>query len=250
MKAPVLEIAGVGKSFGSLTVVDDVSLSVMPGARHLLLGPNGAGKTTLFNLIAGDLPVSRGMIRLFGRDMTRAGSGARARAGVGRTFQIPTLLDSESLLHNVRIALLGKWGKRWDAWRRFDSDDDATQAAHEALTMVGLGTSASKTVNACSYGEKRRLELAISLSQRPSLLLLDEPLAGLSGIERRQVSEVLDAIPQDVAIVLIEHDMDIALSYAREITLLHRGRLVCTGTKQEVIDNPLTHEVYLGDGSF
>ncbi len=241
-----LEVDGLCKSFGGLQVTRSVSLSVARGERHLLIGPNGAGKTTLFNLIAGDLRADRGCIRVAGDDVTREPTAARAQRGVARTFQIVTLFGRDNLLHNVKLALLGKSAQRWRHWGSFDADRGLSSRAQQVLDSVGLAGKALLPLEQTSYGEKRRLEIAMALAQSPSLLLLDEPLAGLSAIERATIVELLAAIPREITIVMIEHDMQAALAFADRITLLHHGEVITAGTRQHVVDDPRTRQIYLG----
>jgi len=241
-----LEVVALDRFFGGLPAVRGVSLTVQPGERRLLLGPNGAGKTTLFNLIAGDLPPSNGAIRLFGEDVTRLKPNQRTHRGMGRTYQIITLFARDTLLHNVAMSLLGLRRDRFDPLRAFRARREVFERARETLERVGLGTVAERRVAETSYGERRRLEIAMALAQAPRLLLLDEPLAGLSLDERIDVKHVLDAIPRDVTIVMIEHDMDVALAFADRITVMQRGKVVVEGSRAEVVADPKTREVYLG----
>lgn len=241
-----LEVSGLSKSFGGLKVTRAVDLHVARGERHLLLGPNGAGKTTLFNLIAGDLPSDAGRILLGGRDVTRTSTAARAQCGLARTYQIVTLFGRDTLLHNVKLALLGKSTQRWRHFGNFDADRSLSDAALKVLDSVGLADKAKLPLQQTSYGEKRRLEIAMALAQSPSLLLLDEPLAGLSQQERETIAALLAGIPRDVTIVMIEHDMQAALAFADRITLLHYGEVITSGTRQQVVDDPRTQQIYLG----
>jgi branched-chain amino acid transport system ATP-binding protein len=243
---PVLEVSALCKSFGGLHVTRSVSLSVAPGERHLLIGPNGAGKTTLFNLIAGDIAPSSGSIMLKGQEVTRHATAARAQLGLARTFQIVTLFGRDSLLHNVKLALLGKSALRWRSWGAFDTERVLSRRALEALDAVGLAGKADLPLEQTSYGEKRRLEIAMALAQNPFVLLLDEPLAGLSAEERATITALLGKIDRSITIVMIEHDMEIALAFADRITLLHNGEVVTAGTRQEVVADPRTREIYLG----
>ncbi len=246
MSDAVLEIGGLSKSFGALKVIDGFEMQVAAGERRLILGPNGAGKTTLFNLISGDAAPDRGSIRLFGREVSTLSTARRAALGVARTFQVVTLFPHDTLLRNVVLGLLGKRPLRWDPLGRLDARRELRERALEYLERVGLDGLADRPVAATSYGEKRRLELAIALAQEPALLLLDEPLAGLSAQERAQVQHLLEHIPRTIAIVLIEHDMDVALSLAERVSLLHHGQLVVDGSCDEVAAHPRTREVYLG----
>jgi branched-chain amino acid transport system ATP-binding protein len=244
--AAALAVEGLAKRFGGLAATRDISLRVAPGERRLVIGPNGAGKTTLFNLISGDLSADRGSVRLFGRELLGLPTRKRAHLGLARTYQILTLFPRETLLHNVVLALLGLAPFRWDPWGALSRRREMREEAMAALARVGLAEAAERAVAETSYGERRRLELAMALAQRPRLLLLDEPLAGLSQPERRTVRELLEAVPRDVTIVMIEHDMDVALAFAERITVLNFGQVVVEGTRAEVVADPRTREVYLG----
>ncbi len=247
MTVAALEIKGLRKRFGGLAATRDVSLSIMPGERRLLIGPNGAGKTTLFNLITGDLSADAGSILLFGQELGRLSTRERVCHGLARTYQILTLFAQETLIHNVAMALIGTAKTGWLPWGAFDRRRDLRSAAEECLDRVGLHGLGDRLVANTAYGERRRLELAMALAQRPRVLLLDEPLAGLSAAERDTVAAVLDRLPRDMAVVLIEHDMDMALAFAERITLLNFGAVVLEGTRAEVIADPRTREVYLGE---
>ncbi len=246
MIVPALQVSNIAKRFGGVMATRDVSLTVMPGERRLLIGPNGAGKTTLFNQIAGDFLPDTGTISMFGKDMTRLSSRKRVRMGLGRTYQVLTLFPNDTLLHNVALALLGTSGGGWSVWGALKRRHDLLSQAEDALVQVGLGAAAHRRVSQTSYGERRRLELAMALAQKPRVLLLDEPLAGLSAEERETVRVLLECIPRDVTIILIEHDMDVALAFADKITLLHFGEVILEGTRAEVIADRRTREVYLG----
>ena len=244
-----LEVAHLSKRFGGLPATKDISLTVMPGERRLIIGPNGAGKTTLFNLITGDLTADRGSVRLFGKELIGVPTQARVHLGLARTYQILTLFPRERLIHNVVLSLLGLDRRRWNPWLMLCNSRELYAAAYAALARVGLAESAERIVSETSYGERRRLELAMALAQNPKLLLLDEPLAGLSQVERQTVRALLDNIPREVTIVMIEHDMDTALAFAERITVLHHGEVIVEGTRAEVVADPRTREVYLGDAS-
>jgi branched-chain amino acid transport system ATP-binding protein len=247
MTTPALEVARLNKRFGGLPATKEVSLTVMPGERRLIIGPNGAGKTTLFNLITGDLTADSGSVRLFGQELLGMRTQRRVHLGLARTYQILTLFPRERLIHNVVLSLLGLDKRRWNPWSALGAGRDLYDAAHAALDRVGLGASAERIVVETSYGERRRLEFAMALAQKPKLLLLDEPLAGLSQAERQTLRALLDTIPREVTIVMIEHDMDTALSFAERITVLHYGQVIVEGTRAEVVADPRTREVYLGD---
>jgi branched-chain amino acid transport system ATP-binding protein len=247
MTDAALEITGLNKRFGGLPATKDVSLKVTPGERRLIIGPNGAGKTTLFNLITGDLTADGGSVKLFGQELLGMRTPDRVHRGLARTYQILTLFPREKLVHNVVLALLGLDKLRWNPWAVLTGHRHLYDRAREALAQVGLDGSADRVVAETSYGELRRLELAMALAQKPKVLLLDEPLAGLSQGERQTVRDLLGKIPRDVTIVMIEHDMDTALGFAERITLLHYGEVIVEGTRAEVVADPRTREVYLGD---
>jgi branched-chain amino acid transport system ATP-binding protein len=242
-----LAVQSLCKSFGGLRVTANVSLTVEPGERRLIIGPNGAGKTTLFNLITGELAPDTGSIQLFGRNITRLASRRRAHLGMARTYQIITLFPRDTILRNVTLSLLGLSPLRWNPIIDLDRQRHLIARARDALTRVGLAHIAHRPLSETSYGERRRVEIAMALAQNPKVLLLDEPFAGLSVDERRGVRELLTAIPRDVTVVMIEHNMDVALEFAERITLLHFGEVIVEGTRNEVVNDPRTREVYLGD---
>jgi branched-chain amino acid transport system ATP-binding protein len=242
-----LELRGLRKAFGGVPATSDVSLDVLAGERRLVIGPNGAGKTTLFNLITGALRPDSGAIRLFGEDVSRLESHERARRGMARTFQIITLFPRDSLQHNVVLSLLGLSKARWAAFRPLAADAALHEEARRVLGLVGLEERAARPIHEVSYGEKRRVEIAMALAQRPRLLLLDEPLAGLSREERAGIKALVAAVSRDVTVIMIEHDMDTALDLADRVTVLHYGKVIVEGTRGEVVADPRTREVYLGN---
>jgi branched-chain amino acid transport system ATP-binding protein len=242
-----LSIRGLAKSFGGLRVTHGIDLEVAPGERRLIIGPNGAGKTTLFNLITGELRPDAGSISLLGRDVTRLATRRRAHLGMSRTYQIITLFPRDTLLRNVTLSLLGLDRMRWNPLVRLDAQTQLIERARSALERVGLGHLAARPLSDTSYGERRRVEIAMALAQNPKVLLLDEPFAGLSLEERRDVQKLLGTVPREVTIVMIEHDMDVALEFAERISVMHFGELVVQGTRAEVVANPRTREIYLGE---
>jgi branched-chain amino acid transport system ATP-binding protein len=241
-----LTVTGLNKAFGGLRVTRGVNLNVEPGERRLIIGPNGAGKTTLFNLITGELTPDAGSVKLHGQDITRTPSRQRAHLGMARTYQIITLFPQDTIIHNVRLALLGLSPQRWNPFIDLRRQGGFTEQGRKALERVGLGHIADRPLSQTSYGERRRVEIAMALAQEPKVLLLDEPFAGLSIDERRDVHKCLMAIPRDVTIVMIEHNMDVALEFAERITLLHFGEVIVEGNRAEVVKDPRTREVYLG----
>jgi len=244
---PALEVADLNKRFGGLPATKQVSLSVMAGERRLIIGPNGAGKTTLFNLVTGELRPDAGTVTLFGRDITHTPGWQRAQLGISRTYQIITLFPRDTLVRNVTLSLLGRSRLRWNPVTRLEGQAALIDRAREALARVGLDHLAERPLSQTSYGERRRVEIAMALAQDPRLLLLDEPFAGLSIEERRDVLRLVSAIPRSITIVMIEHDMDVALDFAERITVLHFGQVVVEGTRSEVVAHPRTREIYLGE---
>jgi len=241
-----LEVFNLNKAFGGLAVAQDVSVKVRPGERRLIIGPNGAGKTTLFNQISGDLRPSSGLIRLFGTDITYLPPYRRAHHGLSRTYQIITLFAGDTLAHNVSLGLLGLRLSRWQVWRPMSTYRDVAAEARRTLDAVGLLHLADHPISDIAYGEKRRVELAVALAQKPRVLLLDEPLAGLSNTERSAVQSLIASISRDTTIIMIEHDMDKALELAETVTLLNYGRVIVDGERDAVIADERTREVYLG----
>jgi branched-chain amino acid transport system ATP-binding protein len=241
-----LEITALNKAFGGLKVTQGVSLSIRPGERRLIIGPNGAGKTTLFNQISGDMRPNSGQIKLFGKDVTMYAPYRRAHLGLSRTYQIITLFAGDTLEHNVTLGLLGLRPSRWQMWRPLSYYSDLVAEARRTLDAVGLLHLAGHPVSDIAYGEKRRVELAMALVQNPRVLLLDEPLAGLSNSERSQVKSLIGSIPRETTVIMIEHDMDTALDLAETVTLLNYGRVIVEGDRDAVIADERTREVYLG----
>jgi branched-chain amino acid transport system ATP-binding protein len=243
---PVLTLEGVVRRFGGLVAVDGVSLTLGPRRRLAVIGPNGAGKTTLFRLIAGDMAPSEGRVHLFGRDVTRMPAHRRARLGLSRTFQVTNLFGGLSVLDNVRLAVQARTSSRWRFLAPIRQDDQVGTAALEALERVGIGSRAHHRVADLSHGEQRQLEVAMALATEPRLLLLDEPAAGLSAGERARLRELLESLPRSLPLLLIEHDMRLALSLADEVLCLHNGRQIAHGPPDEVRDDATVQAVYLG----
>ena len=241
-----LEVVNLKKTFGGLTVTQNVSLSIRPGERRLIIGPNGAGKTTLFNQISGDLRPNSGSISLFGSDITHLPPYKRAHLGLSRTYQIITLFAGDTLEHNVTLGLLGLRRARWQMWRPLSFYGNMTTEARRTLDAVGLLQLATHPISDIAYGERRRVELAMALAQQPRVLLLDEPLAGLSNTERATVKSLIASIPRQTTVIMIEHDMDTALDLAETVTLLNYGRVIVDGERDAVIADERTREVYLG----
>jgi branched-chain amino acid transport system ATP-binding protein len=241
-----LEVVHLKKAFGGLMVTDNVSLAIGPGERRLIIGPNGAGKTTLFNQISGDLHPNSGRIKLFGEDITSLRPYERAHRKLSRTYQIITLFPGDTIEHNVSLSLLGLRPARWHMSRPMSFYRDIASEARRTLDTVGLLHLANHPISDVAYGERRRVELAMALAQKPRVLLLDEPLAGLSNAERSVVKSLIASIPRDTTVIMIEHDMDTALDLAETVTLLNYGRVIVDGERDAVIADARTREVYLG----
>lgn len=232
--------------FGALRAVDGVSLRLEPGERRAVIGPNGAGKTTLFNAISGAIRPSAGRVRIGGWDATRASPQRRARAGVGRTFQITNLFGDLSVAANMRLAVRGLHRGKWRFWTADRLQATETAAIAAALASARMTGRDDTLVRELSYGEQRQLELAMALVQRPRLLLLDEPAAGLSPAERGVVADIVRALPRDLAMLLIEHDMDLALGLVDRVTVMHEGRVLVEAAPDAIRGDARVQEVYLG----
>jgi branched-chain amino acid transport system ATP-binding protein len=244
--APALRLRRVGRRFGGLHAVRDVNLEVRPGERRAILGPNGAGKTTLFNVVAGDLPPSSGRVELFGRDVSAEPARKRAKLGLARSYQQSRLFLGLTVEDNIFLAIVGVQGGhlRPVVFRRMDAELRAR--AREAAARVAIDSKLDEVVGELSHGEHRQVALAMALAARPSLLMLDEPASGLSRGERQLLSELLLALDRDITLILIEHDMDIALRVAERVTMMHEGRVIVEGTPDEIRGNQLVHDLYLG----
>jgi branched-chain amino acid transport system ATP-binding protein len=246
MTSPCLALDRVSRHFGGLKAVDEVTLTVRPGQRHALIGPNGAGKTTLFNVISGELPASHGRITLFGTDVTRMAPHKRAALGIARTFQITKLFTNLTVMENLLLACEALDSRKLVVYRRASSYPDLTTRAAGLIEQFGLTGRTAEYARNLSYGEQRKLEVALSMAGRPRLLLLDEPMAGLSAGESRSMHDILEKIDRSIAVLLIEHDMDIAFAFAERVTVLHQGRVLTEGSRDEVSANPAVQQIYLG----
>jgi branched-chain amino acid transport system ATP-binding protein len=241
-----LAVERLGHAFGGLRALDEVTFSVAEGERLVILGPNGAGKTTLFNLVTGLLAPSAGRIRLFGRDVTGLAAHRRARLGLGRTFQVTTLFPRLTVLEGVLLALHGGDGARFTLHRPLRGFSGLHARAERLLAEWSLADRRDVPTHELSYGEQRQLELLLALATRPRVLLLDEPTAGLSPAETASVAGLIRRFPRDVTILLIEHDMDVALELAERLIVLHYGRVVAAGPRDAIKGDPRVAEIYLG----
>ena len=248
MTTQALVLDDVSRHFGGLKAVDGVSLLVQPGKRHALIGPNGAGKTTLFNLISGEFPPTSGRVELFGSDVTRVPAYKRAALGIARTFQITKLFPALTVRENVLVACTALDRRRLVMHRPVASLTDLRETADRLLESFGLSALAGEVAKNLSYGDQRKLEVALSMAGRPRLLLLDEPMAGLSAGESRSMHELIDRLDRSIAVLLIEHDMDVAFAFAERVTVLHQGRVMTEGSCDEVRANRDVQQIYLGMG--
>jgi branched-chain amino acid transport system ATP-binding protein len=242
---PILRLRGVGRRFGGLDAVRDVDLDVAPGERRAILGPNGAGKTTLFNVISGDMPATSGTIEFLGQDIGAIPAPGRTRLGMGRTYQKSRLFLGLSVEDNLYLAVLGSRGGH-QRLIRSARDDEMRERARELARTVGLENQIATLVGSISHGEQRQLEVAMARATEPKLMLLDEPASGLSRGERVALTDLLLELDKSITLILIEHDMDVALRVAQSVTMMHDGRKIVEGTPDEIRANALVHELYLG----
>ena len=242
-----LELEAVSRHFGALVALADINLTVQAGERRAILGSNGAGKTTLFNAITGDFPPTTGRVRLFGEDVTDLPVQERIRRGLRRTYQISQLFEGLSVIDNIYLACRGVSRGRFSL-KRPAKEDSATHAAETLLAAVHLEESRDIAVAELSHGAQRQLEIALALAGAPRFILFDEPAAGLSPAERGELIDILNALPQHVGYVIIEHDMDVALRVAESVTMMHNGRVFKEGTPEEIESDPEVQELYLGPG--
>jgi branched-chain amino acid transport system ATP-binding protein len=246
MTEPLLSLAGVGRSFGALKAVDDVSIEVPTGARHALIGPNGAGKSTLFKLITGALTVTSGTVALAGADITRLAEHQRARRGISQTLQHSSLFLTQTVLQNVLLAAQRRHGSRRSLVPRRQTA--ARERARALLADVGLEHRAEAPVATLSHGERRQVEVAVALACEPRLLLLDEPAAGMAPAESARLVGLLKSLPESVTLVIVEHDLDVVFALAGSVTVLHLGRVLLTGSPDEVRGSAAVQQAYLGTG--
>jgi branched-chain amino acid transport system ATP-binding protein len=244
----VLELKDLSKTFGGLQAVRGVSLKIMAGDRKAIIGPNGAGKTTLFNLITGIFPATSGQVLLFGHDVTSWPSHRRTALGMARTFQVTSLFPKLTVLDNVVLAIKGKRASKFVMWRFLSSYRDIYDQAHELLQRAAFLDRKDVEVRHLSHGEQRQLEIVVGLAGEPDILLLDEPAAGLSSGESAEMARFLRGLDSKMAILLIEHDMDIVFDLADEISVLHFGEVLESGPAERIRSSPKVQDIYLGSG--
>jgi branched-chain amino acid transport system ATP-binding protein len=241
-----LQLAGLSKSFGGLRALRGINLSLEPGERHAIIGPNGAGKTTLFNVITGLLSASTGQVLLFGQDVTRWPSQRRSALGMARTFQITSLFPKLTVLDNVLMAVNGTRRTKFVMWRFLSSFREVFDKAETLLDAAGFLDRKDVEVRSLSHGEQRQLEIVLGLASDPRLLLLDEPAAGLSSGESQDMARFLGRLDRGLAILLIEHDMEVVFDVADRVTVLHFGEVLQTGTVDDIRHSGRVREIYLG----
>jgi branched-chain amino acid transport system ATP-binding protein len=244
---PALETHRLCKSFGALTVAERIDFRLAKGARHALIGPNGAGKTTFVNMLTGALAPSSGRIMLGGEDVTGITQSARVKRGLGRTFQINVLFRRLSVLDNVALAVAERTGTARRMWRAASSHREVRDEAMELLSTLGLADDSAQRILDLPYGKQRLVEIAIALGLKPDVLLLDEPAAGVPSVESHRILNVLDKLPEHIAILIIEHDMDLVFRFAQRITVLVQGEVLLEGSPDEIAQDRRVHQVYLGE---
>jgi branched-chain amino acid transport system ATP-binding protein len=243
---PALETRALCKSFGALTIARDIEFRLPVGARHALIGPNGAGKTTFVDLVTGRLKPSSGQILLAGSDVTALPAEKRVKGGIGRTFQINTLFNGLSVLENVLLAVGERRGVAGNMLRRAETYRAVVDESRALLERLGLGTDTARPVGELPYGRQRLVEIAIALALDPKVLLLDEPAAGVPSAESGLILDIVETLPRDIAVLIIEHDMDLVFRLAERITVMVRGAILVEGTPDEIAADPRVREVYLG----
>ena len=247
MSAAALETRGLCKSFGALTVAAGINFRLEAGARHALIGPNGAGKTTFVNMLTGVLSPSSGRIVLGGEDITATGQAKRVKLGLGRTFQINALFRRLPVLDNVALAVAERRGVAARMLRAASAHGDVRDESMELLATLGLAEDAGVRILDLPYGKQRLVEIAIALGLKPDVLLLDEPAAGVPSMESHRILQVLDKLPEHIAILIIEHDMDLVFRFAQRITVLVQGEVLVEGPPEEIAGDKRVHQVYLGE---
>jgi branched-chain amino acid transport system ATP-binding protein len=241
-----IRVERLSKSFGGVIATNEVSFRVDAGGRLVIIGPNGAGKSTLFNLLNGQLMPDGGKVFFFGKDVTHLPLYERAHMGMARSFQLTSLFPELTVLENMMLALHGLRTSRFNPWRATLSYGNLLDKAEELLSLLDLWSRRENQVRTISYGEQRKLEIALCLASNPRLLLLDEPSAGLTSAERSGVMEIIRNLPSHIAVIIVDHDMDLVFGLANRIIVLHYGQIIAEGTPEEIQANPKVREVYMG----
>ena len=247
MTAPALEIRNLQKSFGAIQVANDINLALPRGARHALIGPNGAGKTTLVNLITGRIRASAGKVLLDGEEITSLSQAGRTRRGIARTFQVNQLFRNLSVVENMYLAIAERTGACNRLWRSAGNEAAVIEEALDHLQSLELLADACRPVRELPYGRQRLVEIAIALAQRPKLLLLDEPAAGVPSSENHLILDVISRLDPNITVLIIEHDMDVVFRFASRITVLVAGAVLTEGTPDEIAGDERVRSVYLGE---
>ena len=247
--AYALQTEKLCKSFGALTVADNIDFRLEPGSRHALIGPNGAGKTTFVNMLTGALAPTSGRIFLNGEEVTKTSQAARVSLGLGRTFQITTLFKTLPVLDNVALSIAERTGAARRMWRSASSHREILDEARSLLEALGLADDAMTAAQDLPYGKQRLLEIAVTLGLKPKVLLLDEPAAGVPSQDSKLILDQLARLPGDIAILIIEHDMDLVFRFAQRITVLVQGQVLVEGTPQEIGADKRVRDVYLGEAT-
>lgn len=246
MTEPALEARSLCKNFGALQVTNNINFALPPGARHALIGPNGAGKTTLINLLTGALPATSGSVLIGGRDVSKLAEAQRVKQGIARTFQINTLFQGLTVLENLCLPVSERIGASRSLWMPMGKRADVIEEAHSLLHLLHLEEDAEKLVRELPYGRQRLVEIAIALGLQPKVLLLDEPAAGVPSSETGILLDAIADLPDDIAVLIIEHDMDVVFRFADRITVLVSGEILTEGTPDEIAADPHVQSVYLG----
>jgi len=247
--AYALQTEKLCKSFGALTVADNIDFRLQPGARHALIGPNGAGKTTFVNMLMGALAPSSGRILLGGEDVTRASQAARVGLGLGRTFQITTLFRSLPVLDNVALGIAERVGIANRMWRSASNYKEVKEESLQLLASLGIAEDADTPAHDLPYGKQRLVEIAIALGLKPKVLLLDEPAAGVPSADTEKILQHLEKLSSEIAILIIEHDMDLVFRFAQRITVLVQGQVLVEGAPEEIAADRRVRDVYLGEAT-
>jgi len=241
-----LTLRGIEKRFAGLQVLSGIDLTVEDGERHAVIGPNGAGKSTLFNIISGLVPPTSGQVFYRNKDITRHSPQDLARIGIGRSFQIINIFPALTVYNNIRSAVVSRRGRRFDFWHRLNSIKEVADETRAVLATIGLLDRRDEPGTALSYGEQRRLEIALTIALQPDLLLLDEPCAGLDADDTRRVIDLIRRITEGRTLIMVEHDMNVVFGIADRVSVIYYGRVLATGTPDEIRANKQVQDAYLG----
>ena len=242
----IFELRGISKNFGGVRALDKVSLKIAHGERHAIIGPNGAGKTTLFNVISGELPQDEGEVRLFNKVLNKNPTRKRIHMGLGRTYQITNLFPELTVEENIYLAVQGTEIQSLHVFKSWNREKEKCERALEIAGRVGIGQLFRTPVKELSYGDQRKLDLSLAIAGNPKLLLLDEPMAGLSRSDRPQIARLISHLDPDIAVIIIEHDIETAFDIVQNVTVLHMGGVIAQGTPEEIRTNEKVKKLYMG----